>query len=210
MRPRMQPLRVAPGTALMAVVRVETGAQARVVRQRSGGESDAAATYSDEARAATAALIADVAQTPGIRALQIDFDATRGERDFYTALLQNVRRLIPASMPLSITALASWCIGDPWIDALPAGTIDEAVPMLFRMGPDAPGVARYIASGREFRPMACRSSVGVSTDEKLSTALLIGDTAAGAGIVAGRRVYVFQGREWTTESAAEVEKELRR
>ena len=34
-------------------------------------------------------------------------------------------------MPLTITALASWCDGDDWIDGLP---VADASPMLFRMG----------------------------------------------------------------------------
>ena len=37
-------------------------------------------------------------------------------------------------VPLSITALASWCAQDRWMEGLP---VDETVPMLFRMGPDA-------------------------------------------------------------------------
>jgi hypothetical protein len=120
--------------------------------------------------------IADAARHPGVRALQVDFDAVASERVFYSAVLRELRRNLPPQMPLSITALASWCESDDWISGLP---VAEAVPMLFRMGPD-----RYIA-GDDFRSGLCRSSVGISTDELPSK------------IPSGRRVYVFDPRPWT-------------
>lgn len=160
-RPRMQPLRAPPGTVLMAVVRVE-----------SGGQGAAA----DPERAARA--IADAAALPGVRALQVDFDAVASERTFYRAVLGNLRRRLPARIPISITALASWCQADDWISGLP---VAEAVPMLFRMGPD-----RY-SPGSDFRSGLCRSSVGISTDE------------LPARIPRGRRVYVFDPRAWSPD-----------
>lgn len=158
--PRMQPLRVAPGTALMAVIRLESrGAPPPVAR-------------------ITERILHDAA-LPGVQALQIDFDARASERRWYESLLENVRSGLKPEMPLSITALASWCEGDPWIRKLP---IDDAVPMLFRMG------AGEFWDGREFRPPACQSSVGVSTDEPR------------AELPRGRRMFVFNPRSWT-ESA---------
>lgn len=164
-RPRMQPLLVKPGAVLMAVVRVETGGP--VGRPASGA---------DVGR--TAGAIADAAGLPGVRALQVDFDAVASERAFYRTLLLELRRRLPARMPLSITALASWCESDGWMEGLP---VAEAVPMLFRMGPD-----RYSA-GADFRSGLCRSSVGVSTDEQPSR------------IPSGRRVYIFNPRAWSPE-----------
>ena len=164
-RPRMQPLLVKPGTVLMAVVRVETGGP--VGRPASGA---------DVTR--TASAIADAAGLPGVRALQVDFDAVASERAFYRALLLDLRRRLPARMPLSITALASWCESDGWIEGLP---VAEAVPMLFRMGPD------HYAAGSDFSRDLCRSSVGVSTDELPSR------------IPRGRRVYVFNPRAWSAD-----------
>jgi uncharacterized protein DUF3142 len=164
-RPRMQPLLVPPDTVLMAVVRVETG-----------GPTGHPASGADVGR--TAGAIADAAGLPGVRGLQVDFDAVASERAFYRALLLELRRRLPARMPLSITALASWCESDGWIEGLP---VAEAVPMLFRMGPD-----RYSA-GTDFSSDLCRSSVGVSTDELPSR------------IPAGRRVYVFDPRAWSPD-----------
>jgi hypothetical protein len=111
--PRMQPLVVAPGTAMMAVVRVESQDPA------------------PGARIAVEHAILGATELQGVKALQIDYDARASEREFYRGVIQDLRRVLPASMPLSITALASWCESDDWISTLP---VTEAVPMLFRMG----------------------------------------------------------------------------
>jgi uncharacterized protein DUF3142 len=159
-RPRLQPLRVPPGAALMAVVRVESSGRA------------AGANAAETARA-----LAEAA-TPGVRALQVDFDAVASERDFYRRLLSDLRQRLPAHMPLSITALASWCESDDWIAGLP---VAEAVPMMFRMGPDR---ASYDG---EFAEPLCQSSMGIATDE------------LPARIPRGRRVYVFHPRAWSED-----------
>lgn len=158
-RPRLQPLMVTPGTALMAVVRIE-----------SHGVASAS-------RAEVEHAILDATELRGVRALQIDYDARASERDFYRALLVDVRRVLPSSMPLSMTALASWCESDNWISGLP---VTEAVPMLFRMG-----AGESYQPGEDFRPGVCRSSVGISTDEPLPA------------IPRGRRVYIFHPRSWS-------------
>jgi hypothetical protein len=160
-RPRLQPLRVPNGTAVMAVVRLESdglppGNIGAVARE-----------------------ILAVAASPGIQAMQVDFDARRSERDWYAALLQEVRHDMSRSMPLTITALASWCERDGWIERLP---LAEAVPMLYRMGPKEP----HDASG--FRLAFCRTSVGISTDE------------LPASLPAGRRVFVFHPHRWDREA----------
>ena len=142
---------------LMAVVRVE---------------ADGPMPAESEAAAAVAAP----AYLQGVRALQVDFDATRSQRDFYRRLLGEVRRRMPAGMPLSMTALASWCESDRWMAGLP---VAEAVPMLFRMGTNT----GLTGAGDPL----CRSSVGVSTDEPP------------ASPSRGRRVYVFHPRAWSAE-----------
>jgi hypothetical protein len=132
-----------------------------------------------------AGLVLDSAARPGIRALQVDFDATRSQRKFYTALLSELRARMPADLPLSITALASWCSADDWIGRLP---VDEAVPMFFRMEPDR---RRAPADRPEFRirePL-CGASVGVSTHERWPSD------------VAGKRIYIFADRGWRQDLA---------
>jgi len=156
-RPRLQPLRFSAGTALMAVVRVEP----RALPLPDAG--------------ATADAIAKAAHGPGIGALQVDFDAARSQRTFYRQVLTDLRSRLPREMPLSMTALASWCESDNWIEGLP---VAEAVPMLFRMGAGERPALR-------FRPELCRSSVGVSTDTPLPAPPPAG------------RLYIFNPRPWS-------------
>ena len=169
--PRMQPLVVAPGMAMMAVVRVESE------NPKPG------------ARIAVEQASLDATELHGVRALQIDYDAKASERDFYRGVIQDLRRVLPASMPLSITALASWCEHDDWISGLP---VTEAVPMLFRMGAEPYRGADQLRAGK------CKSSVGVSTDEPL------------AEPPRGRRVYIFHPRSWSREELRAAIQEVRR
>jgi len=129
----------------------------------------------------TAASILDAATAdPAIAALQIDFDARRSQRMFYVRLLRNLRRRMPPSLPLSITALASWCAYDDWLRGLP---IDEAVPMFFRMEPDrrfAPPDLPQL----QIREPLCSTSIGMSTHEPY------------AGSLISKRIYIFSDRGW--------------
>ncbi len=174
-RPRLQPLRVRPATPLIAVTRIE---------HPNGDDRPLEASGIPR----LAAHIADSRRLPRVQGVQLDFDATASERDFYRALLRAVRAELGASTPLSITALASWCVGDNWLEGLP---IDEAVPMLFRMGPaNGPFGSLAVSRGAAARP--CAVALGVSLDEPLPVARK------------GRRVYVFSPRSWTPESVAEA------
>jgi Protein of unknown function (DUF3142) len=209
-RPRQQPLRVNAQTPLMAVVRVETehdlwhqGVYAP------GANARSPIVYTEAQRRQVAELVAGTAALPRVTAVQIDFDASQSELGFYASLLEEVRRRLPRNTPLSITALASWCIGDPWLNQLPAGTIDEAVPMLFRMGPDATNVSSYMQAGKEFRTAACRSSLGLSTDETFSKEMLDRTLGSGTSENAAKRIYIFSDHAWTRSGAdplIEVEK----
>jgi hypothetical protein len=173
MLPRMQPLMVPRDTVVIAVIRIEA-------------DRLSAPTMSARQRADAARAIARTAKySPA--GIQIDFDATRSQRAFYRDLLADLRSRLPPSMPLSITALASWCIYDDWIADLP---VDEAVPMLFRMGTDSVAIDEYLRRGGDFVPALGRYSVGIATDEPPRS------------IPAGRRVYIFSPHAWTGESAA--------
>jgi Protein of unknown function (DUF3142) len=180
-RPRLQPLSVPQGTKLMAVVRIES------VRLRPPELS------TSQREVATAAII-EASSLSGIEALQVDFDAAVSQRAFYRDVLQNVRRQLPASMPLSMTALASWCIYDDWLTGLP---VDEVVPMVFRMGADQHRVRRYLADG-DFRAAPCRRSLGISTDEPLPT------------LQATRRLYIFHPQPWRPAALSSELEEVRR
>ena len=180
-QPRLQPLAVPPKTRLLAVVRVEP----------SGADPS---RLSPEQRALAASAILRLTDRNDLVGTQVDFDARSSERSFYAALLGDLRRQLPAGKTLSITALASWCLADSWIAGLP---IDEAVPMLFRMGPEGAEVRRRLRRGADFSDRACRISVGVSTDEPLPR------------LPYGRRIYVFHPRSWTSTSAANILREVK-
>jgi len=145
-----------------------------------------------ENRSAAVDAILRSAREPGIAALQVDFDATRSERPFYRDLLVDLRRQMPANLPLSMTALASWCSFDDWIRDLP---IDEAVPMMFRMEPDRRRAPPGIDDFRIREPL-CQSSVGISTTEPWPAGL------------EGKRIYVFPDNGWRVDSPNEVERRL--
>lgn len=117
------------------------------------------------------------------------YDARLSERAFYRDLLTRVRREIPPGRRLTITALASWCLGDPWIRGLP---IDEAVPMLFEMGRGHREVAAMLASGRDFTLPVCRWSVGLSVNEPPPV------------VPPGRTLYFFSAKAWSPRTLAIV------
>jgi len=176
-RPRMQPLRTPPGTALMAVVRIESSR--RSPPRLGAGQMDGLVR-----------MILQAARMEGLRGIQVDFDARASQRRFYRELLERLRTALPDSMALSITALASWCIYDDWISDLP---VDEIVPMVFRMGADADRVRSHLAAGAGFTCRSCRRGVGVCTDEPWPT-------------LPGRmRVYVFHPGAWSRKSYEKVE-----
>jgi hypothetical protein len=211
LHPRLEPLLVPPGTALMAVVRVETPNDLwHRPNLQAANESPAPlrSPYTKAQRLRVAEMIASVAGIQGVRAVQVDYDATQSERTFYRQLLEDVRRRLPRGMPLSMTALASWCIGDTWLDSLPGGTIDEAVPMLFRMGPDAARVVAFVQEGNAFPTRACRASLGVSTDEEFSQSLLRGEVKPFPGGQNPRRIYIFSSRTWTKTDVQHIVAEV--
>ncbi len=177
-RPRLQPLNIPDGTALMAVARIESKQPALTDLQRTDVVS----------------AVEKMAELPEVRAIQVDFDAVESERGFYGALLRELRSRLPRAIRLSITALASWCIGDMWIKNLP---VDEAVPMLFRMGREDVAIRHYLKAGNDFRLDLCRTSHGISTDEPWPA------------LPSGRRVYVFHDRSWTNKETRLVIKRLR-
>jgi hypothetical protein len=170
--PRRNPLKVSEHTPLVAVTRVETGGGAAGLRAPE--------------LASMATAIAGTATLPRVAGVQIDFDAVESERIVYRALVIAVRKALGPQVPLSITALASWCAGDQWLSGLP---VDEAVPMLFQMGPVHAAYARIAASATA-AAATCRSAVGTSLDEPLRMR------------AHARRVYVFNPEPWTAASIA--------
>ncbi len=171
-RPRRQPLKVSPAIKLIAVTRIEPAKNTSNRPLLSGSQNDQLIT-----------LISKTLELKNVVAIQVDFDAAVSERQFYRELLGGLRQKLPDQVPLSMTALASFCLGDRWLKDLP---VDEAVPMIFRMGTDDQNIKRYLATGADFLEPLCRKSYGIATDEPLTAKL---DQA--------RRIYVFNTHAWT-------------
>jgi Protein of unknown function (DUF3142) len=174
---RRNPVLLPEHAMLMPVVRIETTPHAVL-------------DVAD--REATVRAILVSARKPGIAALEIDFDATASQREFYRGVLEDVRRRMPAGLPLSMTALASWCSFDDWLRGLP---VDEAVPMMFRMEPDRRRAPPDVDAFAIREPL-CAGAVGVSTSEPWPAWMR------------GRRVYVFADEGWTRQSLAELERRM--
>jgi hypothetical protein len=174
---RRQPLRVNAQTPLVAVARVETGGRGH--RMESGDVS------------AIAASIGNLATLPQVVAVQVDFDATVAEREFYRSLLKKIRARLQPAVPLSITSLLSWCMADDWIRDLP---VDEIVPMAFRMGnADAEAMADAVETAN-LQVAACRGSIGFSMDERM----------ARQSSLRAQRVYFFNPQSWSESSVRDA------
>ncbi len=150
-------------------------------------------------RHATTDALLQAARLPGIRGIEVDFDATTGQRDFYTAVLGGVRAGLPQGERLDITALVSWCAQPPgppqgqsspaqpqsWLHSLP---VDAAIPMNFRLG-------QHVGSWPVREPL-CMSTTGISTDEPAQ------EQAALAALPHGHTIYLFSPRPWTPDQLA--------
>ncbi len=169
--PRRQPLELPPNIYLIAVTRIET------VRQNSKRPS-----LSDEQKRKIVALVKKTLGLPNVKAIQIDFDVVVSERAFYRGLINDLKKELPENTPLTITSLASWCVGDSWFNDFP---IDEAVPMAFVMGADDKSIRDFLAKDNDWREPLCRGSYGVSIDEPLNIKFK-----------PERRIYYFKSKAW--------------
>jgi Protein of unknown function (DUF3142) len=166
--PRRQPILVPQCIWAEAVVRLEA----------SDSFHDEAAT-----RIETVDAILTAAHLPGIRAVQIDFDATPAQRPFYAEVLRQVRAGLPTGERLEMTALVSWCSQrEGWLRALP---VDAAIPMEFRLG-------RHVGNWGVREPL-CAGAIGVSTDEPSSRP---------TELIPNQITYVFAPRPFTAEQLA--------
>jgi len=181
--PRLQPLLVPPDLPLIAVCRIEIAEH-----KRDKLDSELARTLST--------AILRLTDKPKVAALQIDFDALSDERGFYRQLMQMLRGNMPASRGLSITALASWCLCDTWMQNLPT---DETVPMCFSMGREEHNILVGLKAGQKFGDRKCYRSLGISIDEKAVNAVVVPYVLAHSG-GAKPRIYFYNPRSWTHDS----------
>jgi len=92
--------------------------------------------------------------------VQLDFEARPSQRQFWREAVDGIRADLPPSVGLSVTALASWCHGDAWLQEVSA---DEIVPMYFRLGRAREQILSRVRAG-ETRS-ECRRAYGIATDE---------------------------------------------
>jgi hypothetical protein len=167
--PNLNPLRVPASIWLMACVRIET-------------DPARPPTFSPAQLEAAVRELDGVARRPLTRGLQLDFDARQSEQRFYRRLLFRLRRRLPSNRPLSITALASWCLSDDWLHGLPA---NEIVPMLFNLGPDGGQIRGLLARAGGFPEPRCDTAAGLDLE------------APPTPVPARERLYLFDPRGWS-------------
>ncbi len=172
MRGRRFPLVTAPGRpAPIAVIHIELD-QGRAL-EWSVGLSD---------RVVGAAL----SFAGGAAEVQVDMEVRTSQRQALLDVLRGMRAGLAPGTTLSMTALASWCDTESWLDQAP---VDEIVPMLFRMGPGGLRLRARLAAGGDFNHPRCRDAVGVATDTP-------------AVVPPGRRRYIFNPRPWDAAAIA--------
>jgi hypothetical protein len=191
--PRARPLLLAPGTALIPVVHVQSRADT----------PDALAPA--QQTAVVAAMLRHVgAASAGW--VQLDFEAPERQRESYLALVRMLRAALPPGLRLSVTAQAGWCGRSPgaaegWLARLPA---DEVVPMLYRLGPQAeawrarwrelPAAGAVGSTAARLDPRCTEGALGFSMQEPPDPALR----------AQARRAYWFHERHWSRVASPAV------
>ncbi len=181
-RPRLQPLRTAPGQQLIGTVHVEIDRNARLA-------------WTPAQRATAAAAVLDLAADARFTEVQLDFEVRASEHAVLLDLLRTVRAGLPPGRTLSMTALASWCdTDDLWLDAAP---VDDIVPMLFRMGRGGAGLRERLTAGGWLRNPRCARSLGLATDTLRPT------------LLRGERLFVFDPVPWQPNALQSFRRSLR-
>ena len=182
---RQQKLKVPEQALMMPVIRIDTERR---------GTADLSESRAEE----LASLVAKIATRPRTSALQIDFDAVETERPFYRRLLKLIRTKLPDNLALSMTALASWCLFDDWLQDLP---VDETVPMMFSLGADRQKLQHYFATGHDFLNKRCGNALGLSLEDPQINKLMIPLSKQRKIPV---RVYMFTKTAWTRDKVEAV------
>lgn len=174
--PRRNPVIYPSGTDVLGVIRIEIDV-----------------AYGETLALEVARSIRGLVTSLRLAEIQLDFDARVSQRELYRSLVLALRDELPGAR-LSITALASWCLGDPWLDRLP---IDAAVPMLYRMGNDGPRIRQYLSRQRQFPATICRDDIGYSSDEPV------------VRVRGVKRIFWYHPTAWDAAAFAEARNTLR-
>lgn len=182
--PRLQPARLTPAQPVIGVVHVEIDQTRKPV-------------WTAVQRHEAAQSVLRLLSNPRFRDWQLDFEVRASERRILLDLLTDIRKDLPPGHRLSMTALASWCDTETWLDAAP---VDDIVPMMFRMGPAGAPILQRLAHGGELRNPRCRQSIGVATDTP--------PDAVPNAVSSGRRIWMFNPHPWTAEDLTALRNRL--
>lgn len=127
----------------------------------------------------------------GSKEIQLDFDAQKSQRSVYKKLAETLNQHV--SLPLSMTALASWCTYDTWLDDMP---VLYAVPMVYNLGEEKELIKHYLKKNKEWGVRKCRGHLGLS----LLDLSLLDDWE----IVLKHRLYFFNHQSWTASDLTHV------
>lgn len=174
---RVQPLKLSASTKVIPVVRIDN--------------FDSANDLTQERMKQVEDFIIEMCNQDKVVGCQIDFDAKTSERSVYSLLIASVRSRLPTAIPLSITALVSWCDTYSWLNDT---KVDFAVPMFYRLGVDEHTI-RGGYTGKTFMGSPkCSSAIGVTTDEPFPIRKYIGS----------RDIYIFNPNSWTEQELKRI------
>jgi hypothetical protein len=226
-RPRTQKLKLAAGTKTMPVFRIETlgagmaspecspahllgsnGASDKHSRGNSEHSVDVSDAASDanipDPRSAdyvVKTIVERLKSLPPSNMVQIDFDALRDERTFYTSVLRKLRQQLPPTTKISVTALGSWLLGDRWLHE---GDADEFVAMLFSIGPDRVNILNRLQHQNLDSGTSAKLSLGISANETDTNRVLFGAHIQNHF----DKVYIFNSRPWTRDRFDAITREV--
>lgn len=167
---RAAPLLLAPGAARVPVLHVDVSWRKPPV-------------LSDAQSARVADELLRLAAQANRKVVQLDFEVRRSQRPFLAHTIGAIRARLDPSIALSVTALASWCLDDYWLQQIGA---DEVVPMAFRMGPAQQALRARLLQQGGFTRARCGAAIGFATDEPMMA-------------VRERRRYYFSPQAWSAE-----------
>ena len=148
-RPRLNPVFVPKGTIMVPVIHVDPSFVTPP-------------DLTEQQMAVVVAQLVSAVPYAQAKVIQLDFEVWKSQRSFLAELVRRARRALPPDIALSMTALASWCMGDRWLGNLPA---DEIVPMIFRMGEHAKPIRAQLAQTGRVTDPVCRHAAGYAIDE---------------------------------------------
>ncbi|RYE06205.1 MAG: hypothetical protein EOP33_03130 [Rickettsiaceae bacterium] len=122
--------------------------------------------------------------------IQLDFDVTLSQRNIYKEI---INQLVNYNREVSITALASLCTYDSWLDSLP---IKFAVPMLYNIKDNDRGLKEskaLFARLGHWRTKKCQGYIGILRSDIIE-------------VNSSHTLFIFNNSAWTKDHYNEINK----